>query len=258
MDFTAAYGHAGADTVCFSPGSTFIAYVDGEQKSTVIVRVSGTLQVVRSWELATPLQSLAWSPDGLFLLVNGYTGRGVSFVLPLDPDACVTDGSDDNQGWVARIEGGVAGVAHAQWVPVWRVPSVAQLSHDAGGMVYALADQSFTTFPGTVLLNLHAPPHTERFGVVQRARSGDCIALYAPASQEAPSLERPVEWALERVRTNVFLTLVNPIAYHRPGWFGLEPQRSICGRVGRATRVPRGRVHARWHAPGHVSDRFHV
>lgn len=209
MDFTAAYRHAGADTVSFSPGSTFIAYVDGENKSNVVVRVSGTLQVVRSWELATPLQALAWSPDGLFLLVSGYGRQGVSFVLPLDPDACVTDGSDDNQGWVARLEGGLAGVDHAQWVPVWRVPSVAQFSRDTGAMLYSLADQSFTALPHTVIHKrmsvmyqatnpVSDNPQPEWFSLVQRER-GDYLAIYAPLSHEAPSMESPVEWDLQRV-----------------------------------------------------------
>lgn len=207
MDFTEAYAHAGSETVRFSPGSTFLAYVDGAHRSEVVVRVTGTLQVVRTWSLASALQSLAWSPDGLFLLVSAYGRQGVSFVLPLDPDAGVTDGSDDNQGWVARIAGGVAGVEHAQWVPVWRVPSVMQFTRDTGAVLYSLADQAFTAFPHTVLpkgtyqLAHTVFPHTsqEVLCLVQRERTHAALALYTPASTDAPSMDEPVTWNLHKV-----------------------------------------------------------
>lgn len=192
----------------FSPGSTFLAYVGGAHRSEVVVRVTGTLQVVRSWSLASALQSLTWSPDGLFLLVSAYGRQGVSYVLPLDPDAGVTDGSDDNQGWVARIAGGVAGIEHAQWVPIWRVPSVMQFTRDTGAVLYSLADQAFTAFPHTVLpkrtlaCTYAVFPHSspEIFCLVQRERTHAALALYTPASTDAPSMDEPVAWTLYKVR----------------------------------------------------------
>ncbi|WFC98554.1 hypothetical protein MYAM1_001283 [Malassezia yamatoensis] len=181
MDFTEAYGHAGIDTVSFSPGSTFIA-------SDVVVRVSGTLQI---------LQALTWSPDGLFLLASGYKDDGVSYILPMDPDASVTDGSDDNQGWVARLAGGIAGVDRAQWVPVWRVPSVMQFSAHTGGMLYSLADQSFTSFPQTVQPKLFALPQSEYFSVVQREHD-DVLCVYSPESLDCPTVTEPNVWCLRK------------------------------------------------------------
>lgn len=135
MDFTSTYRHAAPDCIAFSPGSTFIACIAGAQRSTVLVRVSGTLQVVRQWDLNESIHSLEWSRDGLFLLVSSKTEEpksearpGVFYVLPLDPDVSVTDGSDDGRGWVARIEAGPQGLEKAVWLPVWRIPAVLQFA----------------------------------------------------------------------------------------------------------------------------------
>ena len=129
MDFTSTYRHASWDCLSFSPGSTFIACVAGAARTNVLVRVSGTLQVVRNWELDCPLHALEWSKDGLFLLVSSCADtHGVSYVLPLDPDVGVTDGSDDGRGWIARIEAGPQGLQNARWLPVWRIPSVVQFA----------------------------------------------------------------------------------------------------------------------------------
>ena len=118
MDFTSTYSYASWDSVVFSPGSTFLAYVSGRSRTQVFVRVVGTLQVVRSWQLDACLDALEWSKDGLYLLASAYgLEKGVSFVLPLDPDVAVTDGSDDDRGWVARITA-VHGLLYATWLPL--------------------------------------------------------------------------------------------------------------------------------------------
>ena len=70
MDFTSTYAHALWDSVLFSPGSTFLAYINGKDRRQVMVRVTGTMQVVRSWDLDASLDSLSWSGDGLFLLAS--------------------------------------------------------------------------------------------------------------------------------------------------------------------------------------------
>ena len=199
MDFTATYDHAAAECVSFSPGSTFIAYIDGERQSAVQVRVSGTLQVVRSWELGTPLQALSWSPDGLFLLACAYTvpGRdernGRSYILPLDPDASVTDGSDDGQGWVARIDAGIGGLQQAAWVPVWRVPSIVQFaSYETGGVLYSLADQAFTALPGVLLPKGTCPMLTQYTRTrCARTRWDSCSAMQRATTLHCTRPNRP-------------------------------------------------------------------
>ncbi|WFD29310.1 hypothetical protein MSPP1_000318 [Malassezia sp. CBS 17886] len=217
MDFTAAYQHASVDCIAFSPGSTFVAYIAGHVGNAVLVRVSGTLQVVRSWELDQPLHSLQWSQDGLLLLASSLNRcessaamrrtSGVSYVLPLDPDACLPDGSDDQRGWVARIDAGVQGLHSAAWLPVWRIPSIVQFApFDVGGMVYTLSDKTVTPVPNTVLQNVYSNPlWPNHFALVQRNREHDYLTLYTPKPLEAGSAAHPVEWFCEksiRLHTN--------------------------------------------------------
>lgn len=202
MDFTATYAHVHGACIAFSPGSTFLAYVAGKSRSTVHVRVSGTLDIVRSWELDDALDALEWSKDGLFLLVSAYsrnasdTDTGVSYVLPLDPDAAVTDGSDDGRGWVARIAAGVQGLRRAMWLPVWRLPSIIQFSqYDTSALVVSPADQSFTQVTGTLLPDVYGNSQwPDYFAVTQRERGRDYLALYAPRTPDAPTLDAPVVW----------------------------------------------------------------
>ena len=203
MDFTSTYSYASWNSLAFSPGSTFLAYVDSSTRKSVTVRVVGTLQVVRSWELDEPLDSLEWSLDGLYLLVSAYsTFQGVSYVLPLDPDASVTDNSDDGRGWIARIEA-AQGLVHATWLPIRRIPAIVQFFPFHTAIIYSLADQSCTMLPNTALNRVCALP-SEHFGVVQREKECDQVCLYTPHTSDAPSLEQPVQWQLYRaVPTNM-------------------------------------------------------
>ena len=217
MDFTSTYSYASWNSLAFSPGSTFLAYVDSSTRKSVTVRVVGTLQVVRSWELDEPLDSLEWSLDGLYLLVNAYsTFQGVSYVLPLDPDATVTDNSDDGRGWIARIEA-AQGLVHATWLPIRRIPAIVQFFPFHTAIIYSLADQSCTMLPSTALNRVCALP-SEHFGVVQREKECDQVCLYTPHTSDAPSLEQPVQWQLYRaVPTNMSHT--SGIAWSPDGQF---------------------------------------
>ncbi|WFD05191.1 hypothetical protein MVES1_000518 [Malassezia vespertilionis] len=219
MDFTSTYQHASWSCISFSPGSTFIAYVGEPKQNGVFVRVTGTLQVVRSWELPEPVNALEWSKDGLFLLASSYTDtyaarKSLSYVLPLDPDATVTDGSDDNRGWVACLDAGLQGLEKAMWVPVWRIPAVLQLAHyNSDAMIYSLADQTFTSVPSIVVPHVYAnakwPDH---FGVVQRSGEHDYFVLYSPQSKEAPTMDDPVQY--DRKRT----IKLHTTAVHGAAW----------------------------------------
>lgn len=206
MDFTSTYPHALGSSIHFSPGSTFLACISGASRCQVVVRVAGTLQVVRSWDLEEPLDALAWSQDGLYLLASAHgtkpdaaTHNGVSYVLPLDPDAAVDDGSDDHRGWVARLAAGVQGLAVAAWLPIKRIPAVVQFFAFGGGaMVCTLADQGFTMLaePRTPAVSGTAYD-PDWWGVLQRHQDRDCLAIYAPASEETPALGAPVTWTLQ-------------------------------------------------------------
>lgn len=203
MDFTATYRHTARDCVAFSPGSTFIAYVGGAKGTRVFVRVFGTLQVVRSWELSHTLNALSWSRDGLFLLVSAHADgkdTGVSFVLPLDPDASVRDGSDDGRGWVAKLDAGPAGLHSAAWLPVWRIPAVVQFSHfGIRALISSLVDQALFVVPHTQPMLLACAAWPEHYGLVQREHETDYIALYRAKDGKAPNMDDPVEWIRDRV-----------------------------------------------------------
>ncbi|KOS14113.1 yvtn repeat-like quino protein amine dehydrogenase [Malassezia pachydermatis] len=182
--------------------------------------------MVRSWELDKDLDTLAWSQDGLFLLATSHgtdiqasPSNGTSYVLPLDPDAAVTDGSDDHRGWVAQIAAGVAGLAHAQWIPIKRIPAVMQFSSfDAGAVLYSLCDQAFTVFPDTILPHIYG--HSQwpnMFALTQKFQDKDALVLYAPQSNAAPSLEAPVVWSLWR-SIPLHTTSVSGVAWSPDGY----------------------------------------
>lgn len=203
MDFTSTYTHALWDSVLFSPGSTFLACISGKDRRQVLVRVTGTMQVVRSWELDASLDALSWSSDGLFLLASSKSkedasqaNEGVSYVLPLDPDAAVTDGSDDNLGWVARVAAGVQGLAHAAWIPLKRIPAFIQFSgFEGSAIIYSLADQAFTILPRAILSQVYTNSNwPEHFIVAQRDKEQDRLIVFRPALPDAPTLDDPVVW----------------------------------------------------------------
>ncbi|WFD33946.1 hypothetical protein MCUN1_000774 [Malassezia cuniculi] len=202
MDFTATYRHAARECIAFSPGSTFIAYVGGPRGTKVLVRVSGTLQIVRQWEFEQAINSLSWSRDGLFLLASAHTTckvGGVSYVLPLDPDAVVDDGSDDGRGWVAKLDAGPAGLHSADWLPVSRIPAVCQFScFGIRAVISSLVDQALFVVPNTHPILLSSPAWPEHYGVVQRENEVDYIALYRSSNLDAPNIDTPVEWVRER------------------------------------------------------------
>lgn len=129
MDFTSSYRHHSSDCTWFSPGSTFIASASGKPARTLLVRVSTTLQVIRSWDLDSDITSVEWSKDGAYIMV-GSSSDNLLYIFSLDPAREVTDGSDDGRGWVARIEAGSEGLSAATWTPHASVPSVMSFSED--------------------------------------------------------------------------------------------------------------------------------
>ena len=154
MDFTSAYPHSCADAIAFSGGSMLFATVIHEleddalrsslpssskkfatyQKdrpratSTIVVRASATLQVIRAWSLEGHVTQVEWSSRGEYLLAiapsqasssskSPQFAAGIAYVLALDPSVEANDGSDSGQGWVARIDAGLEGLSVGQWMP---------------------------------------------------------------------------------------------------------------------------------------------
>lgn len=118
MDFTSAYRHASSSSSSFSPGSTFVASLSGKPARSVLVRQSVSLAVIRSWDLPLDVSSVAWSPDGAYLLATSLSDA-TCFVLSLDPakEAKGDDMADAGEKWVARITAGAEGLVAAQWGP---------------------------------------------------------------------------------------------------------------------------------------------
>lgn len=151
MDFTAAYRHASWRCIAFSPGSTFLASVTGDDACSIVVRASSTLQVIRTWTLEDSISALEWSPDGAFLLAAhpGQKEDGVVFVVSLDPAKEANDGSDAGSGWVARISSGSDGLSHATWAPPHGPKTVILYSQNhLRASLYNLVDQHISAIEG--------------------------------------------------------------------------------------------------------------
>lgn len=151
MDFTAAYRHASWRCIAFSPGSTFLASVTGDDACSIVVRASSTLQVIRTWTLETSISILEWSPDGAFLLAAhpGQKEDGIVFVVSLDPAKEANDGSDSGSGWVARISSGSDGLAHATWAPPSGPKTLILFSQNhLRASLYNLVDQHISAIEG--------------------------------------------------------------------------------------------------------------
>lgn len=151
MDFTAAYRHASWRCIAFSPGSTFLASVTGDDACTVVVRASSTFQVIRSWTLEASIGVLEWSPDGAFLLAAhaGQKEDGIVFVVSLDPAKEANDGSDSGSGWVARISSGSDGLSHATWAPPHGPKTLILFSqNNLRASLYNLVDQHISAIEG--------------------------------------------------------------------------------------------------------------
>lgn len=151
MDFTAAYRHASWRCIAFSPGSTFLASVTGDDACSVVVRASSTLQVIRTWSLEASISALEWSPDGAFLLAAhpGQKEDGIVFVVSLDPAKEANDGSDSGSGWVARISSGSDGLSHATWAPPYGPKTLILFSQNhLRASLYNFVDQHISAIEG--------------------------------------------------------------------------------------------------------------
>lgn len=128
MDFTDAYRlHASSSQrpFAYSTGSTFFAtlhHIEGD--STVVqVRVSNSLQVVRTWTLDFYANAISWSRSGTLLLI---AGKREWIVLSVDPSRS----KDDSQGIVVRVVAGMEGLASVTWVGHGKYEAVCGISAD--------------------------------------------------------------------------------------------------------------------------------
>ncbi|PWZ02854.1 hypothetical protein BCV70DRAFT_7349 [Testicularia cyperi] len=183
MDFTSAFRQASTRCLTFSPGSTFIASVTGDDASSIVVRASSTLQVIRTWTLDVSIQELEWSRDGAFILASHPAQQedGVVFVLSLDPGKEANDGSDEGQGWVARIGAGSEGLSHATWTPPYGPRTLVMFSQNqVRASLYTLSDQTMAAIEGPKIERLiWSNKSPDRFATVLKGAERDHLAIFA-------------------------------------------------------------------------------
>ncbi|CAD6890146.1 unnamed protein product [Tilletia controversa] len=201
MDFTHSLPHSSSSCLCFSPGSTFLAYTAGTPSNTVIVCRSDTLQVASQWTFDEyDIQQLQWSDDGLFLHATN-TLFGIVFVLSPDPQRQASDQSDDRQGWLARLEAGYEGIATAAWAPSVGPPTILTFSlHQLRFTAYDLANQGVTVYENPKKAKiLRAIKLPEVFAVLEIHNETDQISIYGykPHSGLRPSKDEPSGWLLD-------------------------------------------------------------
>ncbi|KAN0066414.1 hypothetical protein ACQY0O_000508 [Thecaphora frezii] len=196
MDFTAAFRHASAACIAYSPGSTFLASVSGELPRTLLVRASSTLQVIRSWDFDTDIDTIEWSSDGSFILATTTDKQeeGVVYVVSLDPGKEANDGSDGNQGWVARIASGSEGLVGATWTPLVGPRSVVLFSqHQLRASIYSLPDQTISAIEGPKRSKLiRTSRRPDRFAMIMKGADRDLIHVFKCAPLPSKVLRETV------------------------------------------------------------------
>ncbi|KAK0568607.1 hypothetical protein OC861_001769 [Tilletia horrida] len=201
MDFTDTHPHSSSANLCYSPGSSFLAYITGDSSNSVIVCRSDTLQIANQWDFGEyGIQQLQWSDDGLFLHATNLI-HGIIFVLSPDPQRRVSDGSDDDEGWLARLESGYEGMAAVTWAPVAGPPVVLAFSmHQLRFTAYDLANQGVTIFQNPKKAKiLRAIKLPSIFSVLEVHNEIDHISIYRfkPHTGLRPSADEVSGWVTD-------------------------------------------------------------
>lgn len=136
MDFTEAYRHSNADSIIFSPSSTFFTCLAGSSPSSLLLRTSSKFHLVRSWEFdpQDKVSSIEWSADGQYLLLVSSIS-GTIYVLypsqrPVEAAANGEEEDADGKGWSAKLMAGAEGLSSATWLPRTGPPTVLQFALD--------------------------------------------------------------------------------------------------------------------------------
>ena len=113
--FTDVYRHTSPSSCQFSPGTTFFAVAVEDH---VIVRVTDTMQLVRTWACRTPqgtvdhnakpeIRQLVWSPDSSYIMASA-PRTGTTWVFGL------TDSTEHPR---AVVQAGIEGLVRSEWSP---------------------------------------------------------------------------------------------------------------------------------------------
>lgn len=113
--FTDVYRHTSPSSCRFSPGTTFFAVVVEDH---VIIRVTETMQLVRTWACRVPqdgnvnlakpeIKQLVWSPDSNYIMACA-PRTGTSWIFGL---------ADPTEQPRAVVQAGLEGLVRAEWSP---------------------------------------------------------------------------------------------------------------------------------------------
>ncbi|PWN50897.1 WD40 repeat-like protein [Violaceomyces palustris] len=217
MDFTSSFRHSSNECITYSPGSTFLAFISGSPPRTLLIRASSTLQVIRSWDFDHDIHSIQWSKDGFYLIAASHSKdeNGAVYILSLDPSKEAKDGSDDHQGWVAKIEPGSEGLAASTWGPTGGPPTVINFSQNFISMtLYSLPQGVVSTVQGPKKSQVfQCPKRPKYFALIASGNERDSLQIFASKDSKTqdrfdPDSEPSCEWELERA----FPLLTNDVA----------------------------------------------
>jgi WD40 repeat protein len=196
MDFTDAYRLTPSSSshrpFAYSTGSTFFATLHNlaDEDSTVVqVRVSSTLQIVRTWTLDFQAVSISWSKSGALLLI---VGRKEWIVLSVDPAAGQRVGSD-SRGIVARVVVGMEGLANAMWVGHGNFEAVCVFSaDDTLAHIYDIQRHTVLSFANPKRTKAFTSSLSNHVGLLTRQNGKDCLEIIT-----SPSHRYSAEWKAE-------------------------------------------------------------
>ena len=201
MDFTDTYRLTTTDgphrTFAYSPGSTFLSTLHhlGDAGATVVqVRVSTSLQVVRSWTLDFLATSVSWSRSGALLLV---ACKGQLVVLAVDPSA-MRGGRTSEGGLVASIKAGMEGMASASWVGSGEQEGLCLFSADeVMASIYNIDTGSVLVVANPKRARAASSSSTHHVALLTRQAARDnLVILAAPSPRHGPLWRTEEQFAL--------------------------------------------------------------
>lgn len=189
MDFTDAYRLTASTSshrsFAYSSGSTFFSTfhhlpeLDGGG-TIVQVRVSTSLQVIRSWNLDFHATSISWSQSGSLLLVVGKTEF---VVLSVDPSTSQRNGSN-SQGMIASVIVGMEGLVGATWIGNGNQEAVCAFASDeVMATIYDIQQQTVTTIRNPKRAKVYSSPLSRQVALLTRQKGKDELIILASPNQ---------------------------------------------------------------------------
>lgn len=198
MDFTDAYRLTASTSshrsFAYSTGSTFFSTLhhlpELEGGTVVQVRVSTSLQVVRSWNLDFHAISISWSRNASLLLV---VGKREFVVLSVDPSSNRSNDSN-SQGMIASIVVGMEGLAGASWIGDGSQEAICAFAADeVMATIYDLQRHKVTTIKNPKRAKIYSSPISRHATFLTRQKGKDELMILASSNNS----RRQTDWNVE-------------------------------------------------------------